>query len=124
MAVCHTSKNTSAGGALRACPKDIISDFNASFQQLQHVVPQLLLCIALIACEPLVPLAAGPLHAASPPPPPPPPPSKAEPFPPVFASKKVLPDTGGIPLEHVLAQLALVLHPLALSICIILRLWH
>eukprot|EP00983_Pelagomonas_calceolata_P127672 1161430-Pelagomonas_calceolata.AAC.4 len=61
MAVCHTSKNTSAGGASRARPKDIISNINASFQQLQHAVPQLLLCIVLIACEPLIPLTAGPL---------------------------------------------------------------
>eukprot|EP00983_Pelagomonas_calceolata_P002697 89992-Pelagomonas_calceolata.AAC.1 len=39
MAVCHTSKNTSAGGASSARPEDIISNTNASFQQLQHAVP-------------------------------------------------------------------------------------
>eukprot|EP00983_Pelagomonas_calceolata_P061968 1147073-Pelagomonas_calceolata.AAC.1 len=61
MAICQTSKNTSAGGALWAYPKDTVSNFNASFQQLQHAVPQLLLCNVLIACEPLIPLAAGPL---------------------------------------------------------------
>eukprot|EP00983_Pelagomonas_calceolata_P110957 1159731-Pelagomonas_calceolata.AAC.6 len=61
MAVCHTSNNTSAGGTLRARPKDIISNFNASVQQSQHAVPQLLLCFVMIACESLVPLAAGPL---------------------------------------------------------------
>eukprot|EP00983_Pelagomonas_calceolata_P026637 834988-Pelagomonas_calceolata.AAC.1 len=63
MAVCHTSKNTSAGGASWACSEDIISNINASFQQLQRAsaVPQHLLCIDLITCEPLIPLAAGPL---------------------------------------------------------------
>eukprot|EP00983_Pelagomonas_calceolata_P009436 305524-Pelagomonas_calceolata.AAC.3 len=76
------SKNTPAGGASRARPKDIISNINASFQQLQHGVPQLLLCIVLIACEPLPPRCWTPPAPSPPPPPPPPsPPSKAEPFP-------------------------------------------
>eukprot|EP00983_Pelagomonas_calceolata_P050454 1141971-Pelagomonas_calceolata.AAC.1 len=131
MAVCHTSKNLSAGGASRARPKDTISNFNASFQQLQHAVPQLLLCIVLIACEPLIPLAAGPLlphlllllllllllH----------PRLKLPQLLQVLGAFEQALQVAVQPrarVQLVLAQLALVLHPLALPFCIILRLWH
>eukprot|EP00983_Pelagomonas_calceolata_P098684 1158376-Pelagomonas_calceolata.AAC.11 len=60
MAVCQTSKDMSVGGASQARPGSLVSSYAASLQQSQQAVPRFLLCIVLIAREPVFP-SIGPL---------------------------------------------------------------